>query len=123
MRVLIVFVIFIAAAVAFPFPESKPDMKPELQPEQQTEQKNTLHSVDAGAAGDKNESEAERAKRFIFPFVFASVVADPVYYEVVEPVETRTVVKTVKTAPVVTKSTSVVKTKVVAPFVDVDVDV
>lgn len=126
MRVLYLFV-FIAVAAAYPSGESQPEKQPELQPEQQTEQKNTLQAVEANPQGDNTESEAERAKRFIFPFVSVAVspfVYSPVVYEeLVEPIETRTVVRTVKTAPVVTKSTSVVKTKVSAPFVDVDVDV
>lgn len=126
MNVLYMFVIFVGVAVAFPSGESEPKTQPELQPEQQTEQKNTLHSVEANPSGDKMDSEAERAKRFIFPFisvVASPLVYSPVVYDEVEtvPVETRTVVKTVK-APVVAK-TSVVKTRVVAPFVDVDVDV
>lgn len=121
MKVLYLFVVFVGVSVAFPSGDSQAELKPELQPEQQTEQKNTLHSIEANAQGDKTESEAERAKRFIFPIVFASVVADPIVYEI-EPVETRTIVKTAS-APVVTKSTSVVKTKVSAPFVNVDVDV
>lgn len=125
MKVLYLFV-FIAVAAAYPSGESESEKLPELQPEQQSEQKNTLQAVEANPQGDKTESEAERAKRFIFPFVSVAVspfVYTPVVYEEIEPVETRTVVKTVKSAPVVTKSTSVVKTRVSAPFVDVDVDV
>ena len=124
MKILYLFATFVAVAVAFPSGETQREL--------QTDEKNTLHSVEANPLDDKTENNAERAKRFIFPIIFASVIPSPVVYEPVaydevELVpgnvnkETRTVVKTVKTAPVV--STSVVKTRVSAPFVDVDVDV
>lgn len=105
MKVFAVFILFIAVTVAFPSAETKP----ELQPEQHQEQQNTLLSAEGNPKGDNAESDADRAKRFIFlhkyfvPWpVYTSVVAAPAVYAA--PVVTKTVTRTVAAPAVVTKT-------------------
>lgn len=122
MKVFVVFALFLAVAAAFPSAESQADTKPELQPEQQ----NTLLAVEGNPQGDKTESEAERAKRFIFftkfiapwPVAYHVAYAPPVVYSA--PVVTKTVTRTIA-APVVTKTVvaaPVVHKTVVTPVVE-----
>lgn len=98
MKVLAVFALFVALAVAVPMPS-------EVQPEQQ---QHALLSADANPQAD-NVKNADRSKRFIFfskIFAYPAVVSAPV---VSAPVVTKTVVST----PVVAK----VATPVITPIV------
>lgn len=66
MKILIAFIFIILAAIAFLSVEAQPVDLPELRQELKSDQKNTLASVDVNPSGDQTESDAERAKRFIF---------------------------------------------------------
>lgn len=82
MKCLFMLALIVAAVVAYPAAEAEPDVKSELQPEAKTdEKKNTLLEADANPQGDNAESEAERAKRFIFLKFFSPIAyAVPIEY-------------------------------------------
>lgn len=77
MKAFFVFLLFAAVTVAFGFPSGEPEPEPptEVQTEMKKEEQNTLAEVEGNPKGDNAEdSEAERAKRFIFfgiPFVYS----------------------------------------------------
>lgn len=69
-----VFLLCIAAAVAFPSGENAAEPHSELQPEMKKEELQALLAVEGNPKGDNKETDAERDKRFIFigwPAVYA----------------------------------------------------
>lgn len=80
MKAFFVFLLFAAVAVAFGFPSGEAEPKPptEVQIEMKKGEQNTLAAVEGNPKGDNAEdSEAERAKRFIFLGLFPVVYSYP----------------------------------------------